>query len=101
MNGVPTSAPLGRGRTACRMCYCRRRSNDITKPAMRRLSRRGGVKRASRIIYADAHGAMRLYLEGIVRDAILYMEHGYRSTITSADVGHALRRNGPALHGID
>jgi histone H3/H4 len=51
--------------------------SGITKPALRRLAR-GGIKRISGLIYEDMRGALRIFLEGAVRDAVLYTEHGYR-----------------------
>ncbi|KAJ7459333.1 hypothetical protein FB451DRAFT_1046196, partial [Mycena latifolia] len=47
----------------------------ITKPALRRTARRGGVKRASRPIYEDVRGALKIWLERVLRDASLYTEH--------------------------
>jgi histone H4 len=52
--------------------------SGITKPALRRLAQRGGVKRISGLIYEDMRGALRIFLEGAVRDAALYTEYGYR-----------------------
>ncbi|KAJ7921729.1 hypothetical protein B0H13DRAFT_1604341 [Mycena leptocephala] len=39
-----------------------------TKPALRRLARRGGVKRISGLIYEDMRGALRIFLEDVLRD---------------------------------
>ncbi|KAJ7841605.1 histone-fold-containing protein [Mycena olivaceomarginata] len=72
----------------------------ITKPALRRLARRGGVKRTSHSIYDDMRGALKIFLEGVIRDAALYTEHGYRTTVTPLDVMYALKRNGVTLYGF-
>jgi len=35
----------------------------ITKPAIRRLARRGGVKRISGLIYEETRGVLKVFLE--------------------------------------
>ncbi|KAJ7466233.1 hypothetical protein B0H11DRAFT_2048928 [Mycena galericulata] len=72
----------------------------ITKPALRRLGRRGGVKRASRTIYYDMRGALKIFLGRVIHDAALYTAHGYRTTVTPLDVMYALKRNGMTLYGF-
>jgi histone H4 len=47
----------------------------ITKPAIRRLARRGGVKRISAMIYEETRGVLKTFLEGVIRDAVTYTEH--------------------------
>ncbi|KAJ7926668.1 hypothetical protein B0H13DRAFT_1546831, partial [Mycena leptocephala] len=37
----------------------------ITKPAIRRLTRRGGVKRISGLIYEGTRGALEMFLENV------------------------------------
>jgi histone H4 len=46
----------------------------ITKPAIRRLARRGGVKRISAMIYEETRGVLKTFLEGVIRDAVTYTE---------------------------
>ena len=72
----------------------------ITKPAIRRLARRGGVKRISAFIYDDTRAILRSFLESIVRDAITYTEHARRKTVTALDVVYALKRQGRTLYGF-
>jgi len=64
----------------------------ITKPAIRRLARRGGVKRISALIYEEARTVLKNFLEGIVKDAVTYCEHSKRKTVTALDVVYALKR---------
>merc|ERR1712070_642490 len=52
--------------------------DGITRPAIRRLCRRGGVKRISSFIY----------------------EHARRKTVTAMDVVYALKRQGRTLYGF-
>ena len=75
-------------------------SNYITKPAARRLARRGGVKRISSNIYEEMRGIQRISLEQILRDAIVYAEHSRRKTVMVSDVIHSLRLNGRSLYGF-
>ena len=37
----------------------------ITKPVIRRLARRGGVKRISGFIYAETRGVLKVFLENV------------------------------------
>jgi|UniRef100_A0A914DYW8 histone H4 len=72
----------------------------ITKPAIRRLARRGGVKRISGLIYNEIRQVLKVFLERIVKDSIAYCEHVHRRTITAMDVVYALKRHGRTLYGF-
>ncbi|KAJ7204276.1 histone-fold-containing protein, partial [Mycena rebaudengoi] len=72
----------------------------ITKPAIRRLARRGGVKRISNLVYQEVRGALRLFLEDVIRDSITYTSHAKRKTVTALDVVYALKRSGRTLYGF-
>ena len=41
--------------------------SGITKPAIRRLARRGGVKRISGLIYEETRGVLKIFLENVRR----------------------------------
>lgn len=71
----------------------------ITKPAIRRLARRGGVKRISGLVYDEARKTLKDFINRVLKDVIIYTEHSRRKTITSMDVIHALKRQGRALFG--
>ena len=71
----------------------------ITKPAIRRVARRAGVKRISSNIYNYTREVLRSWLATVVRDSITYTEHGKRKTVTAADVVYALKRQGRNLYG--
>ena len=79
-----------------------RRDNiqGITKPAIRRLARRGGVKRISGLIYEETRGVLKVFLENVIRDAVTYTEHARRKTVTAFDVVYALKRQGRTLYGF-
>jgi len=75
-------------------------SGGITKPAIRRLARRGGVKRISGLIYEETRGVLKVFLENVIRDAVTYTEHAKRKTVTAMDVVYALKRQGRTLYGF-
>ena len=89
----------------------------ITKPAIRRLARRGGVKRISGLIYEETRAVLKNFLEGVrdypfciilvpdpilqvIRDSVTYTEHAKRKTVTALDVVYALKRSGRTLYGF-
>ena len=72
----------------------------VTKPAIRRLARRGGVKRISSQVYEETRIVLRSFLEGVVRDSVTYTEHAKRKTVTALDVVYALKRQGKTLYGF-
>ena len=72
----------------------------ITKPAIRRLARRGGVKRISNLIYEETRTVLKSFLELVVKDAVTYTEHARRKTVTAMDVIYALKRQGRSLYGF-
>jgi len=72
----------------------------ITKPAIRRLCRRGGVKRVSGLIYEESRGVLKAFLQHVVRDAVTYCDHSRRKTITALDVVYALKRQGRTIYGF-
>jgi len=72
----------------------------ITKPAIRRLARRGGVKWISELIYDEARSVLKGFLENIVKDSVTYTEHAKRKTVTALDVIYALKRQGRTIYGF-
>ena len=72
----------------------------ITKPAIRRLARRGGVKRMSGLVYEKTRGVLKEFLENVIRDAVIYTEHRGAQTVTCQDVIYALKRQGRTLYGF-
>lgn len=72
----------------------------ITKPSIRRIARRGGVKRISGNIYEEARKYLRLFLQDVIRDTVTYTEHARRKTVTAMDVVYALKRHNRKLYGF-
>jgi len=75
--------------------------HGITKPDIRRLARRGGVKRISGMIYEETRAVLKAHLEKILADCVAYCEHARRKTVTVTDVIFALRRLGRPIYGFD
>ncbi|KAL0149241.1 hypothetical protein M9458_055475 [Cirrhinus mrigala] len=91
---------LGKGGAKRHRKVLRDNIQGITKPAIRRLARRGGVKRISGLIYEETRGVLKVFLENVIRDAVTYTEHAKRKTVTTMDVVNALKRQGRTLYGF-
>lgn len=73
----------------------------VTKPALRRLARRAGIKRISGLLYEELRGVLKTQiLEPMLRDAVTYTEHARRRTVTAQDVVYATKRQGSPLYGF-
>merc|ERR1712110_1120077 len=91
---------LGKGGAKRHKRSLRDNINGITKPAIRRLARRGGVKRISGLIYEETRSVLKSFLETIVKDSVTYCEHARRKTVTAMDVVYALKRQGRTIYGF-
>ena len=91
---------LGKGGAKRHRKVLRDNIQGISKPAIRRLARRGGVKRISGLIYEETRGVLKVFLENVIRDAVTYTEHAKRKTVTAMDVVYALKRQGRTLYGF-
>lgn len=69
----------------------------ITKPAIRRVLRRAGVLRISGLVYEETRGVLKVWLEKIVKDMVIFMEYDRRKTVQTEDLEAALDSNGIAL----
>jgi histone H4 len=70
----------------------------ITKPAIRRLARRGGVKRISADIYEETRLNLKLFLQSILGDICAVVEMCKRKTVCTSDVVWALHRQGRTIY---
>eukprot|EP00796_Vickermania_ingenoplastis_P004502 gene4502-biopygen2533 len=66
----------------------------ITRGSIRRLARRGGVKRISSEIYEEVRRVLKSFVEDVVRNGTSYTEYSRKKTVTAADVVNALRKRG-------
>ncbi|KAK4558914.1 hypothetical protein RGQ29_008249 [Quercus rubra] len=91
---------LGKGGAKRHRKVLRDNIQGITKPAIQHLTRRGGVKRISGLIYEETRGVLKIFLENVIRDAVTYTEHAHHKTVTAMDVVYALKRQGRSLYGF-
>ena len=91
---------LGKGGAKRHRKVLRDNIQGITKPAIRRLARRGGVKRISGLIYEETRGVLKVFLENVIRDAVTYTEHAMRKTTTAMVIVYALKHQGRTLYGF-
>ena len=68
----------------------------ITKPAIKRLAQRAGVKRISGLVYQDMRGVMKTYLTHILRESEIVMSNRGVKTLMVQDL-----RTGLANMGIN
>lgn len=73
----------------------------ISKATIRRLARRGGVHRISGLIYIEIREILKVFIQNIIRNAIIYAEYSKRRTVMVEDVIYALKRKGRTLYGFD
>lgn len=68
----------------------------ITKPAIRRLARCGGVKPIPGLVYGETRGRpmLKVFFEKLIRDAVNFTEQDQRKTVTAMDIVNALKRQG-------
>lgn len=88
-------------RHAQRRSVVRDSLQGITVADIRRLARRGGVKRMTGSIVTEARGALRAFLHNMLQDAVVYTTHAHRNTVSTLDVVLALKRQGTHLYGFD
>jgi len=72
----------------------------ITKPSIRRLARRGGVKRISGLVYNDIRDMVHDFMNGVIHDTVCYTESSSRKTVTTKDVVMALKRKNLTIYGF-
>lgn len=72
----------------------------VTKPAIRRLARRGGVKRISGLVYEETRKVLHQFLTNVIAKAITYTEHSHRKTVSALDVCYALKHEGRVIYGF-
>ena len=89
---------LGKGGAKRHRKVLRDNIQGVTKPAIRRLARRGGVKRISGLIYEETRGVLKVFLENVIKDAVTYTEHRRAKTVSILDVLYALKRQGRTMY---
>jgi histone H4 len=72
----------------------------VTNGAIRRLARRGGVKRLSGLVYEETRNVLVDFVRKVIHDAVVYTEYAKRKTIVAMDVVLALKRQGRPIYGF-
>jgi histone H4 len=72
----------------------------VTNGAIRRLARRGGVKRLSGLVYEETRNVLVDFVRKVVHDACEYADYAKRKTIVAMDVVFALKRQGRPIYGF-
>ena len=99
-----TEGEGGKGGAKRRLKVLRDSIQEIPKPAVRRLARRGGVKRIPGLNYEESRWEqgidfLKVFLGNIIRDAVTNAENAKRKTVTAMDVVYAAKRQG-CLYGF-
>lgn len=68
--------------------------DSISKPAIRRIARRAGVRRVGGACFKEINNAGRAYIKDVLSIAFVYATHAKRKTITCADILYSLKRMG-------
>ena len=104
---VKTGKGKGQGKASGKVAAKRQKTKSsrpliqgITKGDIRRLARRGGVKRISATCYDYTRDILHGFLKKVVKDALVYTASGKRRTCTGMDVVMAMKRNGRSLYGF-
>lgn len=92
---------LGKGGMKRHRKVVRDSVRGITKGDIRRLARRGGIKRISGTVYDETRQAMVDRLKTILQECVIYLDHSKRQTVTVRDVIFALKRQGRPIYGFD
>ena len=72
----------------------------MTKGDIRRLARRGGVKRIAGTIYSETRTVLRKRLELLLKDICAVVECSGRKTVCVTDVVFILNRHGKSIYGF-
>ncbi|CAB4395647.1 histone-fold-containing protein [Rhizophagus irregularis] len=73
----------------------------ITRPAIRRMARRGGVKRISGEIYEIARTCIKDFVTDVLKDCVSYVEYERKKTVGVMEMLLALKRQGRTIYGFD
>merc|ERR1712093_44853 len=61
-------------------------ASSVSQGSIRRLARRGGVKRIAGPVYGEVRDVLRRFVDGVVRDATAYTEHAKHKTVSVQDI---------------
>ena len=70
----------------------------VGEAAYRKIAKRAGVKRMSKLVKADAAKALRLFLELVLADASKYLDLSGKKVMTVTHIKLALQRQGHTVY---
>lgn len=70
----------------------------MSLPSIKRLARRGGVKRCSDSISTEIRSVLKDFVSSVIQDSVQIIQLSGRKTITVMDILYALRRRGQTLY---
>ena len=74
-------------------------TSRISMASIKRLARRASVKRMGKSVAPEIRKSLTIFIENILKDSVIFMEHSRRKTLSLDDVLNALHRNGKKLYG--
>ena len=74
------------------------KSKSLTRPAIRKMCRQGGVKRINGLIYEAARDLAEVFLEKLLGDAVTRMHGARRKTVKTDDVLDSAKSIGKTLY---
>ena len=99
-NQRPIICGLSFGTDCGRYRRLRQKISWISDNDIRRLARRGGVKRINHKIPREIRQILKNFLENVIKDTLVYTQNARRNTVTSLDVIYALKKRGRTLYGF-
>lgn len=73
----------------------------IGKPGLRRLARKGAVKRMTGNVYDHSRSVLNTFLTDVLKNAVTLAEHSKRKTVTASDISFALEQRGQTIYGYN
>ena len=74
--------------------------HSISKAAFCQMARKGGVQRISGNVFEESRGVLKIFLEEVIKEVVLYTHYCERKTVIIMDVIYALKRHGRNLYGF-
>ena len=71
----------------------------ISESQIKHVAHHVEVKRGIGLVYELTRTALKIFVYSIVQDAIVYMEHANRKTVSTLDIVYALKRQGMTISG--
>ena len=59
-----------------------------------------GVQRISGNVFEESRGVLKIFLEEVIRDVVVYTQYCNRKTVTVTDIIYALKHHGRNLYGF-